>query len=192
MTWRVDGCPQCQQEFAWSRHKTRGKDDNSGGDRTQSHAMLIKKVSSSSIVQVQTIDNRPNGKNYLQKKPMTIENCLRNHLPGRIFLPLPHCQLPVLLTPWNIWYKTLQQVRCHLRRAMVSIWFEGSEPVVRRHIRGTLLSVSSSIASKSSTVFSRNSAPKESKMYFLAWERVRSGHHERMRRSLRKTSREDW
>ena len=91
--------------------------------------------------------------------------------------------------------------------AIFSICPEGSEPVDKRQTRGTwgrgergrkeeagatLLSLSSSMASRSSTRFSRKSAPREAWMYFLAWERVLSGLEERISSSFRKTSREAW
>ena len=55
-----------------------------------------------------------------------------------------------------------------------------------------MLSLSSSMTSRSSTRFSRKSAPREAWMYFLAWERVLSGLEERISSSFRKTSREAW
>ena len=72
--------------------------------------------------------------------------------------------------------------------AIASMFADGSDPVESRHTKGILLSDSSSMASRSRTELSRYSAPRESKMYLRAWERVRSGHHARISRSLRKTS----
>lgn len=75
--------------------------------------------------------------------------------------------------PWPIdsW-----RISWHRSLAMASICGDGSDPTDRRQIRGVRLSDSSSMDSRSRTVLSRYSAPNESKMYFLAWDRVRSGH----------------
>ncbi len=94
-------------------------------------------------------------------------------------------RLACISWPWPILISFMSKF---LRLASDSIWFVGSEPIDRKQISGVCQSDSSTIFSKSRTTPSMNRSPIESAMYFLAWGSVRSGHQERMRRSLRKTS----
>ena len=89
--------------------------------------------------------------------------------------------------PWPI---LIALASMNLRLANCSMSVVGSEPIDKKQTRGVRGSDSSNMRSKSSITPSMNFSPIESAIYFLAWGKVRSGHHERISKSFLKMSSE--
>lgn len=62
--------------------------------------------------------------------------------------------------------------------AKESIWIVGSDPIDKKQMRGVRWSLSSQVFFKFKMTGSVYFSCKESAIYFLAWERVRSGHQD--------------
>lgn len=70
------------------------------------------------------------------------------------------------------------------RLASISILFVGSDPIDRKHIKGVRGSLSDHVSCKFNITPSEYFSPKQSSMYFLACDKVRSGVHALKRKTI--------